>query len=315
MPTVQEKAKVFISCGQRRDSGEVDIAKRIAEKLEEDLGFQTYIAVQEQSLNGVKENIFRQIETSEYFLFIDFKRERLAESDSKECRGSLFSHQELALASYLGIEVIALQEKGVKKRDGLMEFLQANTIPFCKRASLPDRVASEVRKRGWRPDWKNELSLNSQSLRRAEVLFDDPLFTGNQPAKTSFFHVPVTNRHPRKVAVGCSVYLVDARDVQRDASIPIEIIEFQWAGFTHPYVNIPPAQSRYFDALLVVHQGPLRPQFNPLTASAQYRPKISGPGDYELTYVVVSQTFRPARATFRLHVDVSGENISFNPVT
>jgi hypothetical protein len=51
----------------------------------------------------------RQLETSDYFLFIDFKRERI------RCpnifRGSLFTNQELAIASFLGLESIVFQEK------------------------------------------------------------------------------------------------------------------------------------------------------------------------------------------------------------
>ena len=51
-------AKVFISCGQQKESYEVDIAHKIKERLEE-LGYDPYIAVEEKTLRGVKENIFR----------------------------------------------------------------------------------------------------------------------------------------------------------------------------------------------------------------------------------------------------------------
>lgn len=71
---MSEKARIFISCGQRKDTDEVAIANQIADKLEKELGFESpYIAVQEQRLEGVKENIFRRLSNSEYFLFIDFK--------------------------------------------------------------------------------------------------------------------------------------------------------------------------------------------------------------------------------------------------
>ncbi len=70
------RARVFLSCGQSKQSDERDIAHRIEERLR-DLGYDPYIAVEEQTLKGVKENIFRQLESAEYFVFIDFKREVL----------------------------------------------------------------------------------------------------------------------------------------------------------------------------------------------------------------------------------------------
>lgn len=48
------RAKVFISCGQRRDTDEVEVARRIAERLYRD-GYEPYIAVEEQTLKGLKE--------------------------------------------------------------------------------------------------------------------------------------------------------------------------------------------------------------------------------------------------------------------
>ena len=70
------KARVFISCGQKKDSREVEVAAAVA-KILENMGFEAYVAVQEQTLHGLKENIYSQLNTSEYFLFIDFSREQL----------------------------------------------------------------------------------------------------------------------------------------------------------------------------------------------------------------------------------------------
>src|SRR5262245_9119823 len=128
------KAQVFISCGQNDDTGEVVAAQAIAESLSS-LGFNPYIAVQEQSLRGLTDNIFRQLADSEYVVFVDFKRERF--ENSTKHRGSLFSHQELAVAAFLRLDVLAFQEEGVRQLDGMIRFLQTNAFPFGDRASLP----------------------------------------------------------------------------------------------------------------------------------------------------------------------------------
>jgi hypothetical protein len=89
------RAKVFISCGQRKESDgaefdEVKIAHEVAGVLEnkddKDMGFETYIAVYDRSLRGLKENIFSHLETSEYFLFFDFRREQFANKKTAEGR-------------------------------------------------------------------------------------------------------------------------------------------------------------------------------------------------------------------------------------
>ena len=110
----EDTAQIFISCGQSKNSDEITIAKDIATRLD-NAGFRTYVAVAEQILQGVAENIFHQLSKSEYFVFVDFKREYLNSMTPPTHRGSLFSHQELAVAHYLGLDVLALQEKGVKK--------------------------------------------------------------------------------------------------------------------------------------------------------------------------------------------------------
>jgi hypothetical protein len=149
-------ARVFVSCGQNRESNELETARSIAARLTS-LGFLPYVASEEQTLRGLKDNIFAHLAASEYFVFVDLKRERFKDTD--ECRGSLFSHQELAIASYLDIDVLAFQEAGVKQLDGIMGFLQANVIQFTDRHLLPNVIADKVLERGWQPNWRRALEI------------------------------------------------------------------------------------------------------------------------------------------------------------
>jgi predicted aminopeptidase len=69
----RSRARVFISCGQARGYEEEQIAGDIADRLR-DLGFDPYVAVSEQTLRGLTENIFEQLRKSEYFIFLRFRR-------------------------------------------------------------------------------------------------------------------------------------------------------------------------------------------------------------------------------------------------
>lgn len=59
-----------------KGTDEIGVAQAVSRKLIT-LGFEPYVAIGEQSLKGIKENIFPNIEQSEYFIFIDFKRDKL----------------------------------------------------------------------------------------------------------------------------------------------------------------------------------------------------------------------------------------------
>lgn len=94
-------SRVFISCGQQ-EGEERKFANNLQEMLKGDeYKFDPYVAIAQQSVRGLRENIFRQLEESEYFIFIDFKRERLCRNgkDTGKHRGSLWANQELAIAS------------------------------------------------------------------------------------------------------------------------------------------------------------------------------------------------------------------------
>ena len=292
------KAKVFVSCGQAIGSNEVEVARQVAANLAR-LGFDTYVAVEEQTLRGLKENVFAQLADSEYFVFIDFKREALPGLHPVIHRGSLFCHQELALATFLDIPVIALQEAGVKRDDGILRFVQANAVQFSDRHLVPDVVAGLVAQRQWRADWRNALVLE-----RASTQFGDANLRGTASV-ARFFHIGVRNLNRHKAARNCHVYLERAIRIGASTPIPVETIEFKWAGSTLPYVTIGPQSCRHFDAVWFVLDKPTEPRFSVYADAAQFTPAIPGVGEYRLVYAAVSENFETARGAFILTVQPS----------
>lgn len=300
------RARVFISCGQQKGTDEVEIAHRIAEKLEK-IDFEPYIAIEEFSLKGVKENIFRKLSKSEYFIFIDFKREKLFKlkngdfEDTGKYRGSLFSHQELAIATFLDIEALAFQEESVREDDGILRFIQANCIKFKDRHLLQDVIAEKVRERGWDSNWKNELLLE-----RDDSDWEDAIDL-QVNKKSRWYLIKVRNHHKQKIARDCVAYLEKIKDLSTGEEKSPELVEFKWKGVNSRRVAIPPKKFRYLDAFHVysdsqniVHLG-----INPFVVdfSGYYELyKLRGPNTFELTYVVFSENFSPARATLKLHI-------------
>jgi len=309
------RARVFISCGQQKGTDEVEIAHRIFEKLEK-MGFEPYIAVEEFSLKGVKENIFRRLSESEYFIFIDFKRERLFKpkngnfEDTGKHRGSLFSHQELAIATFLDIEALAFQEEGVKENDGILKFIQANCIKFKDRHLLPDVITEKVRERGWDPNWRNELLIGRDDGDWGDAIDRQT----NKNAR--WYHIKVRNLHRREIARDCVAYLEKIKDLSTGEVKTSELVEFKWKGVNSPRVAIPPKKFRFLDAFHIYYdpQNIVHLGINPFVVdfSGYYELyKLRGPGTFELTYVVFSENFSPTKATFKLQIGERLDDIKF----
>jgi len=298
------RARVFLSCGQNKNTDEVSIATTIAGRLRE-LGFDPYIAVQEQTLRGIKENIFGQLAKSEYFIFVDFKREQLGDIVPAVHRGSLFSHQELALASYLEIPILAMQESSVKKDDGILTFLQANCIPFSDRHLLANVISDEVQKRRWDPYWRNELVME-----RDPVLFSDAhILSINKPGR--FFHINVLNRHRDKTATNCYVSLEKAIKLEPMSEIHLNAAVLKWAGYVLPNMYIPAGNARRFDAFWISPDSPTQLQFQAFSDATDFIPNVRGQGLYELQYLVVSDNFSAIRETFILDLSTSLDSTTF----
>ncbi len=146
------KARVFISCGQRNDR-----EKKIGFEVEDffkNKGFITYFAERVHSPEALTENIFSNLKASEYFVFIDFKREKL---DDNNHRGSLFVNQELAIATYLKIPNLGFHEHGVV-REGIANYQIYNTISFKDVNDILDHLKVETQ--NWDVNSVNELLID-----------------------------------------------------------------------------------------------------------------------------------------------------------
>ena len=316
----QPKAKIFISCGQSTDQ-ERQISEDLKKRLEsEEFGFEAYVATQQQTLKGLKENIFQELSSSEYFLFIDFKREKL--TDSEFCRGSLFSHQELAIASFRDTPVLAFREKGVKPDDGIMKFIQANAKEFTNRPSLIELILDEIKKSGWKSDWKNQLVLDVNQQERHSTVstrYFPYLFPGVSFFDIRFFHIKVENLNPYSHAKNCYVFLEKIENEDEQNIIPMSF-ELKWRAFDLPNATILPKSSRIFDAFFVEEQDGSRIKLHHFWHSIDQRNidiYYDSINDYEecfLTYLIVSDNFKPARATFRLNLSDNIDQIVFEKI-
>lgn len=201
-------ARVFISCGQRE--GERGVARDVATWFTLE-GFRPYVALEAQSIQDVNSGIIGELRRSDYYVFIDFRRERLDGADQKDSRGSLFSHQELAIAYVLGFEqAIFFRETGARL-EGLGAFMMANATLFQDRATLPGLVAEAVRRRGWTPGYSRNLIVGPLRWSEQPIQYRD--------LRGRFLYLDIQNRRPDVAAAGAVARLA-AMHLDGDGRVP-----------------------------------------------------------------------------------------------
>jgi len=307
-------AKIFVSCGQTEGSIEEEIAKAIKDILG-GKGFDPYVAGVRITPTSIRENIFNEIQTSEYFLFIDFAREEIMDKkpnretgETKVHRGSLFCHQELAIASFLEIPLIAFQQKGVEERNGLSKYIQWKPVPFEDPKELPELILKKIEEEKWITNWKNQLVIN-----RNNDEFDDAVDLRFEKM-ARYYHLGVYNQNIRKQAINCYGFLEKIVNLNTGEKVIPRTIELKWAGYMLPNATILPNSQRLLDAFFVLHENPNGILSNVFSDSSYYRWGLDKPGEYGLTFRVISDNFQPSISTFYLRFGNSLDEIEFKKI-
>ena len=296
--------KVFISCGQDSED-EKKIANEIKAWFEDPIrGYSAYIAINVQRLEDINNAIVKELSSSDYFVFIDFRREKIKWFQHKRYRGSLFSHQELALSYYLGFEnTILLIENGVCV-EGFAKYIQSNPKPFKRRSQILNLIEEEVRARRWSPMYSRHLTIEGIEKLPMPIAYGD--HTGNYSAVT-VFECRIRNNRNYTTAMYVSAVL------RRINNLPSPDISYlKWAGLWEVvgyYQIIFPQSEGRLCLLQVDNNNPLSVFLQSARDAFPRAPIISGPvGRYRLSYQIFAEGF--PMLEFEVYLDLTG-----NPAT
>lgn len=300
-------ARVFISCGQRGDR-EKDIGLAV-EKHFSSRGFETYFAEKVHSSDALSENIFSYLKKSEYFVWIDFKRERL---DNNDFRGSLFVNQELAIATFLKLEVIGFVEEGVR-REGIANYHIYNPKPFVDGSQII--LSLERMTKDWDKDSVNELAINydpSNISKKSWVKYN------NEEAFADFYSLEILNRNKKEHARSCLGYVTRIKNLHNGKELPsLPTVELNWSGLGDWKANIMAGTARGLDAFytpynakkVVFHHRPL------FTKNEQYYLPQLDPGHFRIEYTVMSANFESVAAQFDLEYGGTPDSVQFSQMS
>lgn len=320
----KRRAKLFLSCGQRADLDELRFGQAVRDALDYrtgGLGYDVFFAKGEQEPFPVVQVIFRELRDSDYYVFIDFKRERLvwdsspsagnALSGNDPFRGSLFTHQEFAIACYLGLPIAAFREgkaEEIEALGGIVGSVLGNLEYFkkTKPESLAARVSEYIETREWPTTSRGRLDLRFAG---------DIGHRDNDPTEgwISYYHLNIKNLHARRAATNCFAYIdsiIDQRTGERvDKRYTCEL---KWEGTKLQGVRIGPGNSRGIDACIVYHRNPPYLMFRPETDAENHKTRVEIGQPLIVTYVVCCDEFREAKQRFFIQLKADG-SVEFRP--
>ncbi|WP_417377906.1 hypothetical protein [Gimesia sp.] len=282
-------ALVFVSCGQATEE-ERQTAAEVKEWLENE-GYDVFVALETQSLSDINSGTIRHLRRSDYYLFIDFPRERIHPDDLQSStglqrRGSLFSHQELALAYLLEFpEAVFLKHEDVELR-GIAQFQMANASTFSEYNEVLSKVEDQVKKHNWSPNYSRQLVAFKDDWTESFVTYHD--HTGSMEQRVYFVHIE--NRRNDTAAFNAIVRLRSIEDTEGNIIDSPDLNDLKWSGQSGYSRTIRPRDRESFDAL-ALSIDPQSKVFLHSAADVTRTPIITVPRDYTLHYQVLSDRF------------------------
>ena len=286
-------AKVFLSCGQNKDSAEEMAAVNAIQKhLIEDFCMDVFVATGENFLYG-SSSILNNLRNSDYYLFINFERP----VEITSCYCSLYTHQELAVAFAFGFDesnMLLFHKKGMRK-SGIFEQIIANG-EFNTYSDVVDVVIKGVRDKHWSSSYSRHLILLplQHSLHVGQRAGQ---FNGNDVFQEQTTLVNIKNQRNDCAAINCQVHLkrigeiVNQQTIQRDN---IDRNPVKASGVKAYSQTIGPGETASFDLFVFDCQRNqlfMRTESDVITTQGLQRPLITKEGEYILSFEVIAQQF------------------------
>lgn len=292
--------KIFISCGQATAD-----EKKVAADLETWLkgkGFNPYVAIQTQSLQDVNSDIIENLKLSDYYIFIDFRRDKISKLKfcHAEYRGSLFTNQELAIAYLLEFQhVIYLRENKVRL-EGLGQYLLSNAWIFKNKSDVVPLIQEEMNKRTWEKTYSRHFVVSG------------PIDAGQWPFRDhtgasvrQIWHISVENRRTDLAAFN-AVARLDKITVPNGSTGNSRDRSFlKWAGKKEAFHNtILPIDQANFDCLSIDVANPFCVYLHSEEDRHPRQPVISHVGLYILHYELLAIGF--PKTNFDIEINLTG---------
>lgn len=296
-------SKVFISCGQASNE-EKDAANDVASWLLNQ-GFNPYLAIEVQSILDINEGIISELKSSDYYLFINFSREKVQGEKGEFFRGSFFTNQELAIAYALNFErLICINQNGTR-REGLFSLIGSNTPEFDSYDKVLSTVQSAVQKAKWDPNYSRNLVITNPHWSSPNILHGD--HTGQRQIKA--LYIEIHNKRNDRGAIDAVIRLSHINNPNGQRAHSPDRSHLKCAGFANQYSQtIWPQSQVSFEILALDMNNQSQAYLSSAMDILPRSPIIAHIGKYVLEYEVFSQGF--PKVTFSIELNLTGNHTS-----
>lgn len=226
---------VFLSCGQ--NDRELAIAERIASLLQgPPFGLNVFIARSTNNLYSLNNDVLLKLAYADYFIFVNFCRK------TGGFPGSIYSHQELAMALAVGHERVLLFSEEGAPNAGVIQFVVQNRPPFSTPDELLEQIRKDVEREQWSPDYSRFLRAK-QLEKRTDVVFGDGV--GNLLSGTSIGVVIENQSSDLQDSIIVTLETVDAKEPAYLFRSPLKV-----SAQRRYDAAMPPQSSIIFDILM-----------------------------------------------------------------
>ena len=295
-------SKVFISCGQTPK--EKDVANDVASWLRSQ-GFNPYVAIEVQSILDINGGIIDELKSSDYYLFMNFRRERVLGHNGEFFRGSIYANQELSIAFTLGFDKMIFLNQTGTRREGMFAYIGSNTPEFDSYDEVLPVVKSAVQKARWDPDYSRNLVVANPHWSPPNVLYAD--HTGQRLIKA--LYIEIHNKRSDRGAIDTVIRLAHIIYPNRHRVLSPDRSHLKCSGSANLYSQIIWPQSQVsYDILALDMNNQSQVFLSSAMDVTPRRPMIAQTGNYVLEYEVFSQGFPPAG--FSIELNLTGNHNS-----
>ena len=297
--------KVFISCGQGTTE-EKDAANDVSSWLRSQ-GFYPYVAIEVQSILDINGGIIKELKSSDYYLFINFRREKIMGRDGEFFRGSVFTHQELAIAYALGFDKMIFISQTGTKREGMFAYIGSNTPEFDSYDEVLSTVQSALQKAQWDPNYSRNLLVLNPHWSSPNILYSD--HTGQRLIKA--LYIEIHNKRGDLGAVNTVIRLSHITDSHGQRIQSPDRSHLKCAGFASHYSQtIWPKSQVSYDILDLDMNNQSQVFLSSAMDVTPRQPIITKTGRYILEYELFSQGFPSSKFSLELNLKGNHNNTS-----
>jgi hypothetical protein len=275
---------VFLSCGQ--NDRELQIAERLRSLLEESpLNLQVFIARSTNNLYSLNNDVLENLGFADYVIFVNFYRER------NGLRGSLYAHQELAMALAVGHRRLLIYSEQNAPTEGVISFIVQNRTPLSTPEQLLEQVRDDVAREEWRADYSRFVDI-SELVQRENIRFADG--AGNILSGPAIGVRIANPSNDLQESVIITLERLDGNEPKYEFRSPLKV-----SGQRRYDAAIPPGGAVIFDILMDGICEPNRRGAFPVTALdlAPLPTLFDDINDHQLVFRIDARARRPVRFT------------------